>query len=246
MKGLWAVLVERNVNSHTVMSLLDVSVHARHENILRINTHYRRVDDARNMITRMFWEYFKGDEHDDAVVVMLDNDHVYPHDIVPRLVSRCDAEHEVVGALAFRRSKPHDPCFYRLNEQGHASDIPLSFDGSLVKCDIVGTGAIAIRKSALRKLRDAGFDWPWFRFIYQPGIENMIQRTEDWNFGLECRKIGVSHWCDTSIVIPHITEDMIVEDHWFREISWGAEHPEDFSKRYAQLGMKISPKEEVE
>ncbi|NBS37158.1 MAG: anthranilate phosphoribosyltransferase, partial [Actinobacteria bacterium] len=48
--------------------------------------------------------------------------------------------HEVVGALAFRRSKPHDPCFYRLNEQGHASDIPLSFDGSLVQCDIVGTG----------------------------------------------------------------------------------------------------------
>lgn len=243
MKGLWAVLVERNVNSHTVMSLLDVSIHARHAGILRINTHYRRVDDARNMITNIFWERYKNDPEDDAVVVMLDNDHIYPHAIVPRLVSLCDAEHEVVGALAFRRSKPHDPCFYRLNDQDVASDIPLSFDGSLVQCDIVGTGAIAIRMSALRKLKAAGFDWPWFRFIYQPGVENRIQRTEDWNFGLECRRIGISHWCDTSTVIPHITEHMIIADDWMREIQWGSEHPEEFEKMYKELGMKISAKE---
>lgn len=238
MKGLWAVLVERNVNSHTVMSLLDVSIHARQAGVLRINTHYRRVDDARNMITHIFWDHCKDDED---VVVMLDNDHIYPHDIVPRLMARCDAEHEVVGALAFRRSKPHDPCFYNLDAAGRAANIPLNFDGSLVKCDIVGTGAIAIRRSALRKLKEAGFDWPWFRFIYQPGVENKIQRTEDWNFGLECQKIGISHWCDTSIMIPHITEELVVAESWQREIQWGVEHPDEFEKKYSELGMKITP-----
>lgn len=242
MKALWAVLVERNVNSHTVMSLLDVSIHARQAGVLRINTHYRRVDDARNAITSIFYQHCKDD---DDVVVMLDNDHVFPHNIIPDLISKCDAEHEVVGALAFRRSKPHDPCFYRLDANGRASDIPLNFDGSLVKCDIVGTGAIAIRRSALRKLSEAGFDWPWFRFIYQPGIENKIQRTEDWNFGLECRKIGISHWCDTSILIPHITEDLVVVESWQREIQWGMEHPEEFEKKYSELGMKITPREEA-
>lgn len=246
MKALWAVLVERNVNSHTVMSLLDVSIHARQAGVLRINTHYRRVDDARNMITSMFYQHFKDGTDDDAVVVMLDNDHIYPADIVPNLVSRCDAEHEVVGALAFRRSKPHDPCFYMLDDNGHARDIPLGFDGSLVKCDIVGTGAIAIRRSALRKLQAAGFDWPWFRFIYQPGIQNRIQRTEDWNFGLECKRAGISHWCDTSIMIPHITDDMVVADHWFREIEWGAKNPAEFERRYSELGMKIGQKEDGE
>ena len=240
MKALWAVLVERNVNSHTVMSLLDVSIHARQAGILRINTHYRRVDDARNAICYMFWQHCKDDED---VVVMLDNDHIFPHDIVPKLVSQCDAEHEVVGALAFRRSKPHDPCFYRLDANERASDIPLNFDGSLVRCDIVGTGAIAIRRSALRKLSEAGFDWPWFRFIYQPGMENKIQRTEDWNFGLECRRIGISHWCDTSTMIPHITDDLVVTESWQREIQWGIEHPQEFEQKYQELGMKITPKE---
>lgn len=240
MKAYWAVLVERSVNSHTLMSLLDVSIHARKENILRINTHYRRVDDARNMITSIFWQ----NTNDDAdVVVMLDNDHIFPFDVVNRLVAKCDRDHEVVGALAFRRSKPHDPCFYRLDTNGRATDIPMNFDGSLVKCDIVGTGAIAIRRSALRKLADAGFDWPWFRFIYQPGIGNYIQRTEDWNFGLECMKAGIPHWCDTSTQIPHITDELVVAESWQREIQWGFENPEEFEKRYSALGMKITPKQ---
>lgn len=243
MKALWAVLVERNVNSNAVMSLLDVSVHARNAGILRINTHYRRIDDARNNVAKIFWTHC----NDDAdVLVMLDNDHIFPHDIVPRLVQKCDREHEVVGALAFRRSKPHDPCFYTLDKNGRATDVPINFDGSLVKCDIVGTGAIAIRRSAFRKLADNGFDWPWFRFIYQPGIENSIQRTEDWNFGLECQRIGISHWCDTSIMIPHITEELVVADSWRHEIAWGMENPKEFEERYKELGMIITPKNEAQ
>ncbi len=243
MRGYYCVLMERTVNADAAISLLDVAIHAHHHKFLRINMAYKRVDDARNTAAMLFWQHSKDD---DDVLVMLDNDHTHPATIVAHLASKCDAEHEVVGALMFRRSLPHDPCFYHLDADNKVSSVPMSFDGvSLVKCDIVGTGAIAIRRSAFRKLAEAGFDWPWFRFIYQPGLENKIQRSEDWNFGLECRRIGIPHWCDMSIVSPHIGQTLIGPDDWVRVVEEGMKDPEKFAETYKELGMKFVPTEEV-
>lgn len=235
MKALWFSPMERYVNAHAVTALLDVSIHAHHHGAKRINMAYCAIDDARNKACKIFWNNFTDD---DDVLVMLDNDHTHPAHIVPHLMSRCDAEHEVVGALAFRRSAPHDPCFYFLNEGGNA-DVATSFNGSMVKCDIVGTGAIAIRRSALRKLAESGFQWPWFRFSYKEGMHNEIRTSEDWNFGLTCRKAGISHWCDTSIMTPHLGEMMITQNDWFNELEQGMKDPDAFEKKYEMLGFKL-------
>lgn len=243
MKGYYAILMERSVQADAVVHMLDVAIHAHHHKFLRINQGHKRVDDARNTASLLFWQH---SGHDSDVLVMLDNDHVHPADIVPRLASKCDEQHEVVGALMFRRSLPHDPCYYHLDEDGKATNVPMHFDGeSLVKCDIVGTGAIAIRRSAFRKLREAGFEWPWFRFIYQPGMENKIQRSEDWNFGLECRKIGISHWCDTSTISPHIGQILIGPQEWIDVVEDGMKDPDAFAAKYKELGMHFVKKEEA-
>lgn len=236
MKAFWCCPMERTVNAHAVMALLDVSIHAHHYNVLRINMAYKAVDDARNSACKIFWRNTSDDED---VLVMLDNDHKHPANIVEHLIARCDAEHEVVGALAFRRSQPHDPCFYQVPVDGGDTQVATSFDGSLVRCDIVGTGAIAIRRSAFRKLREAGHDWPWFRFVYKDGMEHDIRQSEDWSFGLLCRNIGISHWCDTSIVTPHLGEMMIDQNDWFSELEQGMKDPDTFEKKYEILGMKL-------
>lgn len=240
MRIYYAIPMERSVQCDAVVSLLDVAIHAHHNKALRINMGYKRVDDARNSAAKLFLSHSKSE---DDVLVMLDNDHTHPAHIVPHLASKVDAEHEVVGALMFRRSLPHDPCFYKLGEDNRVVDVPTTFDGSLVRCDIVGTGAIAIRRSVFTKLDMNGFRWPYFRFVYNEGED--IQRSEDWNFGLECRKAGIPHWCDTSIMSPHIGQFLIGPDEWIKELSWGIEHPQEFEERYKLLGMKLAEKEEV-
>jgi len=241
MRIYYTIPMERSVQADAVASLLDVAIHAHYNKALRINMAYKRIDDARNSAAKLFLSH---SQSEDDVLVMLDNDHTHPANIVAHLASKCDAEHEVVGALMFRRSLPHDPCFYQLDAENQVVDVPTMFDGaSLVKCDIVGTGAIAIRRSAFAKLDANGFRWPYFRFCYNENED--IQRSEDWNFGLECRKAGIPHWCDTSIVSPHIGQFLIGPEEWIREVQWGMEHPDEFGAKYKALGMHFVSKKET-
>lgn len=233
MRIFWTVLMERSIGQWAVLSLLDVAGVAALYKAVRFGLQYQRVDMARNNAVRLFLQHAKAD---DDVLIMLDADHTHPKEIVPHLANRCDAEHEVVGALAFRRSIPHDPCFYTLNEAGKA-DVPTEFTGGLQKCDIVGTGAIAIRRSVFRKLDAAGFPWPYFRFTYKDGLENEIQRTEDWQFGLNCKAAGIPHWVDTSIVTPHITDQLVDAQSWFDTLREAAANPEAANAKFKMLGM---------
>lgn len=231
--------MERSVGQHAVGAMLDVAQVAGIVGAVRIPMQYQRVDMARNNIVKVFLKHSKSE---DDVVIMLDADHTHPNDIIPRLAKQVDATHEVVAALAFRRSKPHDPVMYRAVKTGgekDGSDIPTSFSGKLERCDITGTGAIAIRRSVFTKLDQAGHPWPYFRFTYKDGLSEVIQRTEDWNFGLDCMDAGVPHWVDTGLITPHITEHLITERNWFDTLEEATRDPEKFAKDYAMLGMEI-------
>lgn len=129
--------MERSIQQNAVLSLLDVAGIAAMAGAVRINREYQRVDMARNDAVKTF---LKNTKDDGDVLIMLDCDHLYPRDIIPKLAKSCDYLHEVVGALAFRRSLPYDPVFYDLNDEGKAT-IPTSFTGGMVRCDIVGTEA---------------------------------------------------------------------------------------------------------
>lgn len=236
--------MERAIGQHAAGALLDVASVAGMVGAVRIPMQYQRVDMARNNIVKVFLANTKADED---VVIMLDNDHTHPSDIIPRLVKHVDWAHEVVAAAAFRRSKPHDPCFYRgvyTDGRDGSTEVPTHFSGKLERVDITGTGAIAIRRSVFTKLDKAGHPWPYFRFSYKDGLENALQRTEDWQFGLDCMDAGVGHWVDTGLVTPHITEHLITERNWFDTLEEAVKDPEAFAKKYEALGMTVSAKEE--
>lgn len=228
--------MERSIQQNAVLSLLDVAGIAAMAGAVRINREYQRVDMARNDAVKTF---LKNTKDDGDVLIMLDCDHLYPRDIIPKLAKSCDYLHEVVGALAFRRSLPYDPVFYDLNDEGKAT-IPTSFTGGMVRCDIVGTGSIAIRRSVFTKLDKAGFPWPYFRFSYRDGFENEVQRTEDWNFGLNCKAAGIAHWVNQDVMIPHLTVKQITHEDWFATLKEAEERPAEAEAKYAKLGMTFT------
>lgn len=204
----WAALVERNISDHAVNSLLDIAMQAGGSGFIRIRWGYSRTDIARNEIIRTFTTESKDPED---WLVMLDNDHLLPPDIITRLTKWGD-DKGVVGALAFRRGPPYFPCFFvRLGDNN--THIVMDWgEPGLVPCALVGSGAIAIKRWVFTKLDEAGYEWPYFRYTYPPG--NNILPSEDIYFGNICEKAGVQHYVDTTFCIPHLSSATIDENTW--------------------------------
>ena len=235
MTVFWAMLVERSVDGDVTQNAMDIAGVCAVVGYARIPQTYSRTDMARNYICKTFLKHATSE---DDVVVMLDNDHMMPRDIVPRLAQQVDATHEVVGALAFRRSAPHDPCFFIRDEAGKNFDIVTKYNVGLLKCLCVGTGAIAIRRSVFTKLDAAGLHWPYFRYSYKEDAE--LQNTEDFEFGQSCDKVGVPHWVDTSFQIPHMGKKWIGMDDFYAVLQEAHDEPDQTNAKYARAGISFS------
>ena len=203
----WSPLLERNTSDHAVNSLLDVATQAGGMGYIRIRWGYSRTDIARNEIIRTFIKESK-DEQD--WLVMLDNDHLMPPDIIQRLV-RWGDDKGVVGALAFRRGVPFFPCFFVAdeNDQKH---IVIDWEPGLHQCYLVGSGAVAIKRWVFTQLDDAGYEYPYFRYTYPPG--DAVLPSEDIYFGDTCAKAGIQHWVDCTFDIPHLTSTTVDSTSW--------------------------------
>lgn len=209
MKVYYSVLLERYLPDIAVNALLDVAAYAGVYGAIRIETPYSRTDQKRQVICEKFMEVSNGA---DDVLVMLDNDHVHPKDIIGRLV-RFPPEFGVVAALAYLRGKPYNPIFYtRINGNLHIAE---SFERvGLIKTTIAAPCAVAIRRWVLQKLRDAG-EKSWWKYIYDDP-----QRPwwgEDMYFGELCEKYGIAHYVDLETVVPHLTHRQIGPEDWERE-----------------------------
>lgn len=212
----WSALFERNLNCHSVDALLDIAVVGAVRNHQRISVPYMRTDMARNRICQSFLEVSK---NPNDVLVMLDGDHVHPHDIVARLTAH-PVDLGVVGALYFRRGEPYDPLFFR--RMGEQLRNPAEWEkGMVYRCDAVGTGAIAIRRWVFEKLNEQGMPYPWFQYVYPKKAD--FSMTEDIFFAGLCETAGISHYCDTSIITLHVGVKFIGERDWLQYV---ADHPE--------------------
>jgi len=231
----WAMLLERSVDNEVVANVMDIAGVCAVAGYIRIPMSYTRTDQARNNIVDVFLKHSRGD---DDVLVMLDNDHMMPRDVVVRLASQVDATHEIVGALAFRRSLPHDPCFFIRSPDGNGFDVTTHFTNGLMQCMCVGTGAIAIRKSALLKLQVAGTKRLFFRYSYNEASE--VQRSEDFEFGVLCEKAGIPHWVDTSFYIPHQTRKYVGPEDFYAVLKEANDEPDKTNARYARIGLRFS------
>lgn len=208
----WAVLMERTIQQEAVQSLLDIAMTAGALGAMRIGLSYTRTDRARNRIASAFLDMSK---HSDDVLVMLDCDHAHPPDVISRLSARSEG---VVGALAFRRSFPHEPMWFVRHEDGRLRS-PGEYEPIVYQCDAVGTGAIAIKRWVFDKLKEAGADY-FFKYEYFPGG---ISPSEDMWFARLCEEAGIKHHVDCSLVTPHLATLAVDNQTW---AEYRANHPD--------------------
>jgi len=224
-KVFWAYLLERSVGEIAVQSALDVAAEAGRHGYMRLNIPYCRTDIARNELVNGFMK--KATDPRDTLV-MLDNDHIHPVDVIARLVAH---DKPVVGGLAFRRGEPYFPCAF-VRDQNGALRILQEYPKGLLEVTLTGTGAIAIQRQVFDRLSEAGYPWPFFRYIYKAG--DPVLPSEDIYFGESCEAAEISHWLDTETVSPHITSALIDEDSWKL---WNDDHPDQKSSDTIQMQM---------
>lgn len=214
MRVFWAALMERSIQEYAVNSLLDVAMQCgAQENYVRLKLPYTQTATARNTLIESFLE--NSDNPNDALV-MLDCDHIHPIDVVPRLIANNVG---VVGALYYRRSVPHDPLMFLRGQDGQLrSIVNWTENKTLIPCQMVATGAIAIRRGVFDDLKAKGFDAPYFRYEYN---EKGDQISEDMYFGKVCELAGITHFCDVTLQIPHLTTATVERHSWDQ---WAKDH----------------------
>ena len=156
---LVAFLLERTISYADLVFPACMQIAAQGPVVL--NMPYQRTDLARN---RASMELLKSDF---THLLMLDIDHVHPHDIIQRLAKWVVADpkkYQVVGGLNFRRSEPYDPCAYKIGDDGSMYTIAWEKDDEIVEVDRLGTGSILIAREVLETIPP-----PWFVNDYSQG-----------------------------------------------------------------------------
>jgi hypothetical protein len=204
----FAPLVERAVIEPGCNSLIACAWQAGARGFRLMEHPYARTDKVR----QHYADGFVKEAKDPAdVLVMLDNDHVHPPDIVGRLAAY-PAEYGVVGGLNYRRGDDFRPNFYTRGPDGNLQ-VPavLPMEG-LLQCVFVGTGAIAIKRWVFDRLIEKGYRAPWFRYTYLD--EEGKSLSEDYWFARICEEAGIAHYVDCGLLSPHIGWGYIGREGW--------------------------------
>jgi len=183
-----------------------------------LNMPYQRTDLARNKAAQ---ELLKTDF---THLLMLDIDHVHPADIVQRLArwAKLDPKKfQIVGGLNFRRSEPHDPCAYILDDNDNAYAVEWDEKSTLVEVDRMGTGSILIAREVFEQVEP-----PWFFNDYSKVWEDKWPG-EDIGFSYKVKAAGFKMWCDTTTTSPHITPALVDANSWRK---WVAKNPDVFPR----------------
>jgi hypothetical protein len=168
-----------------------------------IHRPYSRTDVNRNEFGRALLA------SDYTHLVMLDLDHRHPYDIVERLASIVQYDRDkfqVVGALAFRRGKPYNPCAYQLDGDGELRDV-IEWTPGMLKVDAIGHAAMIIDRRVLEKTPA-----PWWQYEYWEWSDEYDYPTEDLFFCRLCREHDIDIWCDTTLITPHLAETDIDQE----------------------------------
>jgi GT2 family glycosyltransferase len=167
------------------------------------------VSDSRNLIAQ------KALELECTHILFTDDDHIFPADAVIRLL-----EHDVdiVGALAFKRRPPYDPCIFNAVKNESTGEVGMVHEvlikQGLQEITAVGFAFVLIKVEVFKTLA-----FPWFVYgdkslgimVAQGGIG------EDMSFCVKARHAGFKVYCDTDLIVPHIGDQQLVDEKTYQQ-----------------------------
>jgi len=172
-----------------------------------------RVDVAHERAAEQFLDT------DFTHILMLDEDHVHPPDIIQRLARWVieDPERLVVGGLNFRRTPPYDACaFYiRDNEAFSIYD----WDRGLMEVDRIGGASLLVAREVFEQIKK-----PWF-YMHQEHMNEGNWASTDMSFCMNCLDAGIKMYCDTTTTSPHVTESLVTEETFKQYVE---DHPAEY------------------
>ena len=136
-------------------------------------------------------------EGDYDALLFVDSDMVVPIDLLTRLV---DADRDIISALAFRRTPGYEPCIFKTcNEQD--AKFYLDYPKGMTEIEGVGMACTLIKRRVFETVPE-----PWFFPHKTMG--------EDLSFCVRAREAGFQIYCDTELVVGHMTLETITDRHY--------------------------------
>jgi GT2 family glycosyltransferase len=214
--GTVAMPIRDSINAQTMMSLMQTDWPGQVDklwargNLLALQRNH--------LVGRMRGEW----------ILFIDDDMTWEPDAVKRLVETKDTleeqglEPDVVGALCFSRSIPHQPTLYfKWPEQGSYNFME-DWDDDVVEVDATGMAFALIRKAAFERL--SGSEMPPYeerrRLVRSPDFFRWYGGLgEDLRFCEDVRSVGGRVFVDTRIEIGHVSEKTVTRKDFVREIA---------------------------
>lgn len=136
-------------------------------------------------------------------VFIVEDDSLFAADTVTRLLKH---DVPVVAGLCRRRGTPFQSYIYSgISKAGGLDYYKLKpSDKGLIKCGATGMGGILINTEVFKKLKR-----PYFATYY----EGETEWGQDIVFGQSLIKAGIDVYCDTDVIIGHMTQCVLGSEH---------------------------------
>lgn len=164
-------------------------------------------------------------------LLFIDDDMVWHPDQLVRLIQTRD-EHDLdmVGALCYRRSFPHQPTMFM---RQHATSGPFNYledwtDGQIVEVDATGMAFVIIHKRVFERIVAEMDDRPGWEM---PSYEERITMNppnffrwnggfgEDLQFCIDAKRTGSRIYVDTGVEIGHVAEVEVGREHFLQGVA---------------------------
>lgn len=173
-------------------------------------------DEARNVMVRdgLKWgaDFF----------LHLDDDMLPPPDLASQLIAR---DVDIIAALYFQRRYPYLSTILRYDAEGYLCTLNggIAHTGVL-SLDAVGLGCMLVKADVYKRL-----EAPWYLYndwrLELKRSNPMEMITEDVAFCVRAKQAGFGVYCDTNIVVPHCSDELIVaeKEHLLAYAKWTKE-----------------------
>ena len=174
-------------------------------------------------------------------LMFVDDDMVWSSDAIGKLVAaRDEIDADIIGALCFRRSPPHQPTMYmREHSTSGGYNFLEDWTSDIVEVDATGMAFVIIAKRVFERIAGSVMPTPEARLISGP--PNFFRWDgvlgEDLRFCQDAKASGCRIFVDTRIEVGHLSDIEIRQRHFLMEM---ASRDPDLIAARQELNAKMS------